>query len=311
MSSLFRTFGMLMLCTIASGLQAQVIEQRVEVTYEKGNNPGEYSFRASNPNHCDYTVKVDVTDLAGLSASSSLPYVGVVRPGGNNLFTLKPTTPNTSGTFRYSYTYLRGRTLRSEPKPFVYLLPVATGKPTLVQETQYLATALGLKGDALANFYSLSIQMKPGDSVFAARRGIVTGLIDGVTQAQKDLMYVRNVNQVDVFHNDGTFGRYARLKAGSMPVKDGDQVEAGQFLGLVSDDIAQKPALFFSVFYLPMLNSQTQQAYKYVHIRPKFVALNQDSGDILVSNKTYEAVRPMELVTQEMSKKDVKRYFKK
>ncbi|MEZ0484114.1 M23 family metallopeptidase [Fibrella aquatica] len=311
MISFLRACCFIAFCFYTLAIQAQSTEQRVEVTYVKGNTPGEYSFRATNPNPCDYTVKVDVTDLTGLSSSSSLPFVGVVRPGENSLFTLKPSSPNSNGTFRYSYTYLRGRSLRAEPKPFVYLLPVAPGKPCLVQETQYIGTALGLKGDALSNFYSLSIRMEAGDSVFAARRGVITGLIDGITHTQKDAMYVRNVNQVDVFHNDGTFGRYARLKAGSIAVQDGDHVEAGQFLGVVSDELSQKPSLFFTVFYLPLLNAQQQTAYRYAHVRPKFVAQNQESGDMLIPNKTYVAIRPMELVTQEMSKRDIKNYFKK
>lgn len=291
---------------------SQSLERKIDVSYEKGSNTGEYTFKATNPNLCDYTVRVEVSELSGLTSTSILPYVGTVRPGSTNLFTLKPPTPtSTGGTFRYSYTFLRGRMLRSEPKPFVYLLPVSPGKPCLVHETQYVGTALGLKGEPLSKFYSLSIQMKPGDSVFAARRGVVTSRVDGITHTQKDLLYVREVNQVDVFHNDGTFGRYARLKAGSMQVQEGDQIETGQFIGLVSDELSQKPYLFFSVYYLPSFELQLQPSYRYVHIKPRFSALNQEAGDFLLPGKTYEATRPMEFVTQEMSKREIKRYFKK
>ncbi len=312
MTTLYRFACTLCLLGISLLTKAQSIEQRVVVSYDKSINSSEYTFRATNPNLCDYTVKVDVTDLIGLSSPASLPYIGTVRPGTTNLFTLKPNSPNSlGGTFRYRFTYLRGRMLHSEPKPFVYLLPVSPGKSCLVQETQYIGTALGLKDEALSRFYSLSIQMKAGDSVFAARRGIVVRRVDGITHSQKDIFYVRDVNQVDVFHTDGTFGRYARLKSGSMPVQEGEQIEVGQFIGLISDELGTRPVLFFSVYYLPTFDLQTHQSYKYIHIRPRFATLNQEAGDFLLPGKTYEATRPMEFVTQEMSKRDIKRYFKK
>lgn len=312
MTTVYRFACMVSLLGISLLTRAQSIERRVDVHYEKSINSAEYTFRATNPNLCDYTVKVDVTDLLGLSTPASLPFIGSVRPGTTSLFTLKPSSPNsTGGTFRYRYTYFCGRMLSTDPKPFVYVLPVSPGKPHLVQETQYIGTALGLKDEALARFYSLSIQMTAGDSVFAARRGVVVRRVDGLTHTQKNQVYVRDVNQVDVFHSDGTFSRYARLKSGSMPVQDGEQIEVGQFIGLVSDELGPRPQLFFSVYYLPGIDSQAHKSYRYVHIRPRFAALNQETGDFLVPGNTYEAIRPLELVTQEMSKREIKRYVKK
>lgn len=312
MTTIFRLACTLCLLGISLLTRAQSIERRVDVSYIKSINSAEYTFQATNPNLCDYTVKVDVTDLIGLSTPAVLPYIGAVRPGTTNLFTLRALSPNSiGGTFRYTYTYFRGRILLTDPKPFVYVLPVSPGKSCLVQETQYIGTALGLKDEALSRFYSLSIQMKAGDSVFAARRGVVVRRVDGITHTQKGQFYVRDVNEVDVFHTDGTFGRYARLKSGSMPVQDGEQIEAGQFIGLISDELSPQPMLFFSVYYLPAIALQASQSYNYIHIRPRFAALNQESGDFLLPGKTYAAILPIELVTQEMSKREIKRYVKK
>lgn len=289
-------------------LHAQVTDRKVDVVYKLSEATGEYLFKASNPNLCEYTVQVDVVDVVGMRSSVRLPYVGSVKPGETTLFSLKPTKMGEAASFRYLYTATRGRLFQTEPPAYVYALPVAPGKPTLVQETQAMGKVLGVKSDRLTNYTSLVFQVKNGDTVFAARRGLVVNRLDGwATTARDD---VRESNLVEISHADGTFAQYARLKAGSLFVKLGETVEVGQPLGLAGELPNGVHTIHFSVRYLPPVEVQPSKEYKYIHVRPKFSALTIEAGDYLTSGRTYEATRPVELITQEMSKREIKRYLK-
>lgn len=261
---------------------------------------------ADNPNFCDYTVKVVFNQLQGLNCGCSLPYLGTVRHGGSLLFTLKRSSPNAQTAFQYSVTSFRGRALRNPPADFPYLLPVANGRKVLISESKYIGELL--KDERKEGFYALVVKTEPGDTIFAARRGVIAQVRNDVDPVGKDLWYARDANFVEIYHADGTFARYDKLKRGQIWVEEGSFVEVGQPIGLVGgENLSGGPALFFSVYFLPEENLREISAISYQHVKPSFCTGANPAGEALQHGQTYEAVRPEAVLVKEMSRREQKR----
>jgi murein DD-endopeptidase MepM/ murein hydrolase activator NlpD len=71
-----------------------------------------------------------------------------------------------------------------------------------------------------------------GDTVCAARDGIVVGLIKDYNVGGKDRKYRDYANFITLYHTDGTFTQYVHLKKNGSFVALGDTVVASQPIGL-------------------------------------------------------------------------------
>lgn len=96
-------------------------------------------------------------------------------------------------------------------------------------------------GDANEDFYGF------GAPVYAARDGVVDVTDDGDPDAQPNaVQYQTDGNYVRVRHTDGTFGWYVHLKNGSVRVKVGQAVRAGEQLGALGNSgMSVSPHLHF------------------------------------------------------------------
>jgi hypothetical protein len=292
-----------LLSTVGGSALAQ--DARIEITYERGTD-GEYRFSARNPNACEYTVRITFSQLQELSCSCSLPYEGSVPPGGGMLFTLKPSNPQARTNFQYAYTYSRGRALKTAPKEFVYLLPVGVGKSTTILPMQYVGELLGKATPT--PFYATGFRLQPGDTVFAARRGRVVGLRNNTDPVAETMWYTSETNFVEVFHADGTFAKYDKLKKSDIWVREGDFVEAGQLLGRIGgENLSAGPRLAFQVYYLPSGQLTSTERRPYQTVQPRFCAQGQEGGAVLTTGQTYAAAYPESILAQELSKRELKK----
>ncbi|MCA0230021.1 MAG: M23 family metallopeptidase [Bacteroidetes bacterium] len=284
-------------------------QSSVEVTYT-ANDKREYTFQAKNTNVCDYTVKVEFTDLQGGSCGCSLPFIESISPGPSTLFTLKPNQNNQGISFRFGYSYLKGRVLNKAPKPFLYLFPFSSAVPHKAFLSKNIMEMIANK--KVSNFYGIAFQMQKGDTVFAARRGVVSQVKDAFDTHSDGIWFSSQTNSVEIFHGDGSFASYNRLKKGKMLVKEGQEVEAGEPLGIVTDDTFEGSVVVqFSVYYLSRARAFNQTEYPYEFVVPSFYSPTNTSGLVMQSGGTYTSEWPEAMVTQEMSKKEIKRWKSK
>lgn len=80
--------------------------------------------------------------------------------------------------------------------------------------------------------YAVDFALAVGDTVCAARDGIVVGLIKDYNVGGKDRKYRDYANFITLYHADGTFTQYVHLKQNSSFVSLGDTVVASQPIGL-------------------------------------------------------------------------------
>ena len=282
---------------------------KVEVSYTT-NDKREYTFQAKNSTYCDYTVKVDFTNLNGGSCGCSLPYIEAVSVGQNTLFTLKPNQNNQGISFQFGYTYQKGRVLSKMPKPFLYLFPFSSSAPHRIFLSKNIMEVIGNK--KTSNFYGIAFQMQKGDTVFAARRGVISQVKDAFDTHPDGIWFSSQTNSIEIFHSDGTFASYNRLKKSKMLVAEGQEVEVGDPLGIVADDTFEGTHVVqFSVYYLSRTKAFNQTEYPYDFVIPSFYSPTNASGLVLQSGGTYTSEWPEAIVTQEMSKKEIKRWKSK
>ncbi|HLZ90044.1 MAG TPA: M23 family metallopeptidase, partial [Puia sp.] len=92
----------------------------------------------------------------------------------------------------------------------------------------------------------------PGDTIYAARRGVVSAMDVSNTENDAGANTTTNWNYIEIFHADGSFAEYGIIKKDGALVRPGQTVEAGAPIGIVGGDQYGRGAeIRFSVSYYP------------------------------------------------------------
>ena len=266
-------------------------------------------FSATNASPAHQTIILELTGGSYLRANSSLPVITTIGPGRTNLITLT----EVNGAPGYTYKYVEG-CLGTKPKEVVYLLPVAPGKQTRIDTLSNVNT-LYFGRQHPENWLAFSMTAEPGDTIFASRRGMVTKVeSEQVSEIKSGLTYSSYRTHLIVEHEDCTRANYELFEKEGIMVAEGQYVEAGEPLGLVQDGKAYVSGahLRFMVYYpdltrdvLKGIMKSNGFPYAFKYISPLFLGVG-----IPESGKTYTSEHPEDIITQEMSKREIKRWKK-
>ena len=289
-------------------------QQVVEVKYE-ADDKGNYKFSFENHGYCDYIVEVNFTELQNVKTSFRLPFVGEARPGTTTIFTLTRQNATAPSNFRFNYRYIKGRIKPKIDLSYSYLLPVAPGKEIQSYEMEYFLKRYN-NDPAPQDWYAISIRMKPGDTVYASRRGIVTEVKDDANLRESGYTMASADNYIEVYHEDCSFARYQVLKDKNIFVKAGQIIEAGDPIGIVGGEkYANGTHLRFCVYYTIDKDAfadyeQTGRKGHLAYVPLQF--WTKGTGKLkLVNDSKYVSEHPTVLITQEMNKKNLKKWTEK
>lgn len=279
----------------------------VTVTFQFTAN-GDVVFMANNSDFCDYFVTLSFN---GLSNTTAPPTAQVnVRPGLSQILKLTPVRKNEPIRFGYSYSYIKGNSNPKINAQFRYLLPVKEGKSTSANELKNLTEFLGKP--VPPNWYALSFTMNEGDTVYAARGGVVCRINPaGKVTGNTGTIYTSSTNSVEIFHEDGTIAKYDLLKNKGILARSGQKINAGDPVGIIGK-VYDSVVLNFIVYYLDKNLIQNDLGFLsagYSSYKPKF-ALTEKTGSLLTPGEMYTALKPVSVIMQEMSKKEKERYLK-
>jgi murein DD-endopeptidase MepM/ murein hydrolase activator NlpD len=143
--------------------------------------------------------------------------------------------------------------------------------------------------------------MKAGDTIYAARKGIVNEISDqsGTNDAGQSSIGAENF--IEVTQPDCSFARYGILKKNGAFVKPGQAVKAGQPIGLVGGDVYGRGSdLKFSVYYYQEENGTLNQANVPHYIIPQIWTKNNGKGR-LRHGAVYISEFPAAVLNQETS----------
>jgi hypothetical protein len=237
------SFILLQVCL--AGHFSIMAQRAIDLSYIE-DSKGHYIFSCTNNAHCHYVIEVKFPILVNGHADQPLPYVAEVKPGLTRLFTVTPEPAKGDMQMKYTFAVSKGCLSSSvHPDPdFTYVLPVARGKEVQV----YRVT----NPHATDSSYAIRIKMKPGDTIYAARAGVVNEVFTGNSENDAGVQVTGEWNSVEIVHPDCSFAQYGVLKKNGALVKPGDQVEAGAPIGIVGgDQYGRGSDIRFNVTYYP------------------------------------------------------------
>jgi murein DD-endopeptidase MepM/ murein hydrolase activator NlpD len=180
-----------------------------------------------------------------------------------------------SNPFRYS-TILGDPQFALADTSVRYSFPFPPGKSSRILQ--------GYHGDFSHNTpmqeYSIDFEFPLGDTVCAAREGIVVGIIEDYSIGGNNRKYKSYANYVIIYHDDGTMAQYVHLEKNSVLVEIGDKVKKKQPIALVGlTGFTTTPHLHFNVI-LPIDGGGISIPIKFEkidgkNIRPKMIVFSK------------------------------------
>lgn len=234
------------LCCVASAGSsppANSIEAIARLRIEPGN--GEYLAWADNRLAGPIEVQLDAAGGPAPASQPALPARASVPAGGSALLARLQPPAGRDGWLRLRLQGVPGSS-NARPQDVAYLLPLPSEQAGNHVEQGFDG---GFSHQDAENRYALDFAAAVGTPVLAARAGIVMQIQDGYREHGLD--YARDAgraNFIRILHEDGSMALYAHLANAGTQVHLGQQVQAGQRIGLSGNTgYSTAPHLHFSV----------------------------------------------------------------
>jgi Peptidase family M23 len=216
------------------------------------------------------------------------------------------------GHFKVALTYRKGFLNYNIAPDFPYLLPLRAGSQVQPICKDKMLCLYPDKKDSSFDVYGFPVAF--GDTVFAARKGVVCKIQNLL--ADSSLNETGHGYFLDLQHADGTYGRYEGIQTNSPLVEYGQEVEAGDPIAFVSGQEQQGSLLSFQVFYYTdkvTAEKICPDNTTTVSVPVRFTICNTEGGSAveLSCSQSYTVVHPMEIITKEMNRKDLRRWMRR
>ncbi|MFN1835065.1 hypothetical protein AB2B38_007375 [Balneola sp. MJW-20] len=272
---------------------------------------GVHQFYTVNQSYAPYTIKVDFNNVQNAIPPRN-PYYTVAQTGRSLFLRLRKSGAG-SGPVRYRYSYTRYRgCYDAEPdKDVEYLLPVGPDKSVQISSLTSLKS-YDPTGSKEREVIGHAYRVGRGDTVYAVRKGRITLTYNGSEDESKNV-FNRDQNWLEIVHEDCTFARYRQLKKGTITVEPGDEVNPGDPLAVVANAENEGDEFFNIRYSYSNLKSiidkgkDPSMSNPQAYFVPDFRTAN-GSKVKLKSGDTYHAVHPEEVITQEMNRRERRRY---
>ena len=187
---------------------------------------GEYLAWADNTLAGPIEVMLRATAGSPLPSDPPLPARASVPAASSVLLARLRTTSGRSANFPLSLSGVPGSS-NARPLDVDYLAPLR-GSARIDQGFEGSFSHVDAE-----NRYALDFAVEPGTPVSAARAGTVMQVEDGFRASGLAYgEYAKRANIIRILHDDGTMALYAHLAHGGALVRQGQQVQAGQQIGL-------------------------------------------------------------------------------
>jgi murein DD-endopeptidase MepM/ murein hydrolase activator NlpD len=238
---------------------------------------GETQFFVENLQYADVTVTIEL-ELKNLEPSAPVPYTVTVHPREKiQTFTLTAADPKQDSSWSYTYYATWGSLSVQHDDTHMYQLPYPSGLSFPVSQGFH-----GKYSHTAGDCYSIDFKMPEGSPVHAAREGVVVGIKDDSNVGGGDKKFEWDANYILIQHSDGTLGHYVHLQKAGVKVKIGDQVQAGQFIGLSGNTgHSTGPHLHFAVF-----KAQTGKQRETIPVKFRTTPL---MAEVLYEGRSYKA----------------------
>lgn len=279
-------------------VRAQYVNS-VKVTSLRSDN-GEVTFWAENTSYAPHTVTISFSKLTNTtSAMEGETKEFLVEHGKEQLFILRPAVPRQGIGYSFRSLARKGNLSARVDTDYVYLLPMVVGKPVRPNRMVSMESFLKqpVKSQRVTGF---SFRTSEGDTIVAARGGLVTEVEDQSASTTENKSFNATENYVEIYHKDGSFARYKLFKNKGVFVFPGDVVIPGQPIGIIGGSNYKGGSHLRFTTYSPSLENYS--------FAPSFYLGEGKTGQP-EKNALYVSEHPQEIIIQEMSKKEKKKYL--
>ena len=300
-------FVLIVVLAFAESLLAQ--NREIEISYET-DRMGSYTFYCTNANFCKYTVEITFSNMQNLYLPGGSPYIKEVPTGKSILFVLRPISEKLTSNFSYSYLYHQGCMVTRPDTSMVYLIPVKPGKS--VVPFPFSEFILNDKVKPNESFYSLGFKVNAGDTICAARGGIVISSVDTILNSFSNIQTSSRENIIEIMHRDCSIARYTVISKSLVEV--GDKITAGDPIAIAGGENYTLGTHFrLSVQYNsgkvvenPNNSSRMYKQYRWDYLTLKFFTKEHDIT-ILTPHQTLISEHPESIITRELTKGEIKK----
>jgi hypothetical protein len=266
---------------------AQLVEVRANY-----NNVGDVDFVAYNNSGSLIFINIEFADLENAVFNEPLPYIKLLVPGFNILFSLQREPDAGVPRFNYQIKTFRSNPFTLADLDFPYLIPLEPGEEAKIFEVKKLDGFYGSKEPETG--YATGITAKPGQRIYSARTGIVVEIVG--SQRKNDPLYWYHTweNSITLLQPDGTLICYRNVIDTDNKLKPGQRVSAGLPIGVVAPGASG----VILVIFQHSVNSEMLRFFI-----PQFVT-GEDERGVLLATQQYYVVHPYEVQGLELTKKE-------
>lgn len=272
---------------------AQQHKRAVEFKWDRKGDGSSVTINAINHDYCDYYVSLSFNELIGYTARGS--YKGkTARASGTSPIVTLVRSGNSASNSGYSSYIFRGNIHDKVNPVFVYALPIKE------------ADSLRFTPSKNQIFESIFTIKSFNDTIYACREGRICNneLTDTTPYGAKAR------EKIIINHKDGSFGEYGNYS--KRLVYPGEYVKMGQAIAISTPNDKNFRKISFSVYFLDKNKVEdSETGSKHSGIIPIFQTANK--GNIKLEERTtyIGATISDEVIMQDMSKKEQKKYLNK
>jgi hypothetical protein len=274
-------------------LKAQLAE--VQANY---NSAGDVDFIAYNNAPAPLFIYIEFADMENARFNEPLPYIKLLDPGFNTLFTLLRDPEADVPRFNYQIKIYRSNPFAFSDLDFPYLIPFAHGEKVQVFDVKSLEGFMGTKD--ISSFNATGFAVRPRQLVAAARTGTVVEVAGASRLGDPLYWYHTWNNTITLLQPDGTLISYRNVIDPDKKLKPGVRVAAGQPIGIVAPGTSEVILVIFQ-------HSLNSDALRF--ILPQFVTGENETG-MLLPSQVYPVIHPSDIRGLELTKKEKRLYLK-
>lgn len=294
---------LLSLCCGSVSAQPQIRAKKIlggkitEFYLEKKDRPG------------TLTVFLTFTELHNCTSLRGTTKYEVKHDG--RLVSLRAADESYGVGYCYEWRYFYGAIDPVVDTAFVYRMPCSTTKPVWVVRTvPALDKYRQICRTGNCRELGFHFELEKGDTVYAMRRGVVTVIKKG-SHSDPGVSFTTESTNITVEQPDGSFAYYVCLDGDNLFVGEGDELLPSQPLGLAGSYDGEHYKVSVQIYrYVSDPGPDPETGRKRLAVSEQFLPCFATTGGALVpgAGGSYTPVATEEMVTREMTGKELERY---